>query len=69
MYWVNENQEIGIQWLNALTEIINGVIMTAGMFQNAWDVRGRKRGSEGGGYFSGSEGVGVGRGIPKGWEE
>ena len=43
--------------------------MTTGMFQNAWDDRGRKRGSEGGGYFSGSEGVGVGRGITKGWEE
>lgn len=34
--------------------------MTAGIFQNSWVDRGRKRGSEGGGYFSGSEGVGVG---------
>lgn len=34
--------------------------MTAGIFQNSWVDTGRKRGSEGGGYFSGSEGVGVG---------
>lgn len=45
-----------------ITETINSVIMTAGIFQNSWVDRGRKRGSEGGGYFSGSEGVGVGRG-------